>query len=164
MAVIKDVEESEGGVFADGFVGVGVHEVPGRADVGVWDIEGGVEGLKGVEGQGAGAGFVGGVDGFVFGSVGRGYVPVEVVFEAVFVGGGGWGGERLRGRVAEGGGGGYKVRFGGGDEPCRKGLGDVRIFLSVSWISMNWTEYIDWVPRGMLERSQFLQEEADIRH
>ena len=62
VTVIENMEESEGGVFSDDFVGVGVDEVPGAADVGVWDVEAGVEGFKGVERKGAGAGFVGCVD------------------------------------------------------------------------------------------------------
>jgi hypothetical protein len=45
VAVVEDVEEGEGGVFVDGLGGGGVDEVPCGADVGVWDIEGLVEGL-----------------------------------------------------------------------------------------------------------------------
>ncbi|KAI4185334.1 MAG: hypothetical protein LQ346_005931, partial [Caloplaca aetnensis] len=113
VPVVEDVQEGEGGVLADGGVGVGVHEVPGGADVRVRDVQAGVEGLEGGEGERAGAGLVGGVDGFVFGDVGGGHVPVEIVFEAVAVGGrgGGGGGEGLRGGVPEGGGGGYEVCF-----------------------------------------------------
>ena len=43
VAVIEDVEEGEGGVFGDGRGREGVDEVPGGADVGVGDVEGGVE-------------------------------------------------------------------------------------------------------------------------
>lgn len=113
MAVAQDVEERERGVFTDGFVGVGVHEVPGGADVGVRDVEAGVEGLEGGECQGAGVpGFVREVDGFVFLDGGGGHVPVEVVAEALGGGrGGGDWGEGLR-AVAEGGGGGDEVGFG----------------------------------------------------
>lgn len=90
MTVVEDVEEGEGGVLADGGVGVGVDQIPGGADVGVGDVEAGVEGLEGVEGEGARTGFVGRVDGFIFGFIPRGHVPIEVVFEAVVVRGGGW--------------------------------------------------------------------------
>lgn len=130
MAVVEDVEEGEGGVLADGGVGVGVDEVPGGADVRVGDVEAGVEGLEGAEGEGARAGFVGRVDGFVFGFVRGGHVPVEVVLEAVVVGGGGRGREGLGGRVAEGRRGGDEMGFGGGDEPCGECRGDVGVFLS----------------------------------
>lgn len=107
VPVVEDVQEGKGGVLADGLVGVGVHEVPGGADVRVRHVQTGVEGLESGEGEGARAGLVGGVDGFVFGDIGRGHVPVEIIFEAVAVGGGSGGrGEGLRGGVAEGGGGG----------------------------------------------------------
>ena len=66
VAVVEDVEESEGGVFSDAFAGVGVDEVPGAANVGVGDVEAGVEGFERVEGEVARTGFVGGVDGVVF--------------------------------------------------------------------------------------------------
>jgi hypothetical protein len=45
VAVVEDVEECEGGVFIDGLGCGRVDEVPCRADVGVWDIEGFVEWL-----------------------------------------------------------------------------------------------------------------------
>ncbi|KAL9614595.1 MAG: hypothetical protein Q9167_000964, partial [Letrouitia subvulpina] len=113
MAVAQDMEERERGMFSDGFVGVRVHEVPGGADVGVGDVEAGVERLERGEGQGAGVpGLVREVDGFVFLDGGGGHVPVEVVAEDVWGrrGGGDWG-EGLR-AVAEGGSGGDKVGFG----------------------------------------------------
>ena len=43
MPVVEDVEEGEGGVVGNGGVGGGVDEVPSGAEVGVGDVEGGVE-------------------------------------------------------------------------------------------------------------------------
>lgn len=43
MSVVEDVEEGERGIFVDSGGGGRVDEVPGRADVGVGDVEGVVE-------------------------------------------------------------------------------------------------------------------------
>jgi hypothetical protein len=49
VPVVEDVKEGEAGVLVDGGVGLGVDKVPGRADVGVGDLEGLVEVLEGCD-------------------------------------------------------------------------------------------------------------------
>lgn len=109
-----------------------VHQVPGRADICLWHIEGGVEGVEGSEVYEAMGGFVSSVDAFVPGEVGRGHVPVERVGE-------GYVGVRRRGRAKSGREGRLgaregtssldKVGFRFRDQPVGEGLRDVGVFL-----------------------------------
>ncbi len=49
VAVVEQVQEGEGGVVGDGRGGGGVDQGPGGAEVGGGDVEGGVEGVEGVD-------------------------------------------------------------------------------------------------------------------
>ena len=100
-------------------------------DVCVGYVEGGVQGLKASEGEIAAGVAICSVDFFVFASVSRSHIPVEAIFEPggiVVVGGGGDRGKRGL-RAAEGAGGLDEVGFRFGNEPVRKGGGDIGVFL-----------------------------------
>ena len=133
VAVGEDVQEGEGGVLVDSWVGAWVDEVPRRAHVRVRHVERGVQRLQRGERQLAARGGVGAVDGVVLRRRARRHVPVEAAFEpgraAVVVGPGRGGPLEGRLRAGEGARGGDEVGFGGGDEPVGEGAGHGGVFL-----------------------------------
>ena len=82
-ALVQDVEEGETGVFAHACAGLGIDEVPGKADVRVRDVVETVEQAgEGLEGDVAVRVAVGRIDLLVLGLVGRRHVPVEAIAQA----------------------------------------------------------------------------------
>lgn len=82
MAVVQDVEECQRSIFGYRLGGGWVDEVPCGADVGVWDVEGGVEWFEGVEVDVSSRVLIRVVDFFVLGLVCWAHVPVEAVFQS----------------------------------------------------------------------------------